>query len=109
MSNKIQTLILSLSTIMFVACEKVIDIDLNDVEPKIVVEANIDDIEGPYQVKLTKTVNYNQSNMFPTVSDAVVTLSDSEGNTEVLVESVPGIYVSTLIEGVPGRTYTLDI
>lgn len=91
------------------SCEKVIEIDLNDVEAKMVIEANVHDEGGPYQVRLSKSVNYNESNVFPAVTGAFITLKDDEGNTEVLTESASGYYHSTSITGVPGRTYTLDI
>lgn len=107
-SFKIIFSITALSFFLF-SCEKVIDIDLNDVESKMVIEANIDDEGGPYQVRLSKTVNFDESNTFPAVSGAIVTLTDSEGNSEILVESVPGYYIATTIDGVPGRTYTLNI
>ncbi len=100
--------ILAISLVLF-SCEKVIEVDLNDVESKMVIEANVHDEGGPYQVRLSKTVNYNESNVFPAVTGAYVTLKDSEGNSEVLVESAPGHYVSNTINGVSGRTYTLDI
>jgi len=100
--------ILALS-IVILSCEKIIVVDLNDVESKMVIEANVDDEGGPYQVRLSKTVNYNESNNFPAVTGAIVTLTDSEGNSEVLTESTAGYYLSTTIDGVSGRTYTLDI
>jgi len=93
----------------FVACEKVIDIDLNDSDPLLVIESNIHDEGGPYQVRLTKTVNFDESNSFPGVSGAVVTIIDSDGATEVLNEVSPGTYEMTTITGVPGKSYTLTI
>lgn len=91
------------------ACTKVIDIDLNSKDPHIVIEANITDAPGPYTVAISQTVNFSETNSFPPVTGAVVTVSDDAGNTEVLVESFPGNYQGTIIQGVPGRTYYLSV
>lgn len=95
--------------ILFTACEKVIDVDLKDAEPKIVIEANITDQPGQYKVVLSKSVSFSQENSFPAVTGAQVTLSDNSGNTEDLIESEAGTYSSAVIQGVPGRNYFLKV
>ena len=66
------------------SCQKVIDIDLNSAAPQIVIEGSISDQPGPYTVKITKTVNFSETNIFPAVSGAAVTVSDDAGNSETL-------------------------
>lgn len=90
-------------------CQEVIEIDLNKVPPAIVIEGNVTDQPGPYKVQLTTTVNFDQPNQFPAVQGATVTLSDNLGNSDLLVESAPGIYSSTTLTGVPGRNYFLKV
>ena len=90
------------------SCEKVINIDLNSSDPKIVIEAEISD-QSFCKVKLTQTVNFDESNSFPTVTGAVIKITDNLGNTEMLTETSAGNYTGTLLTGVPGRTYTLVI
>lgn len=90
-------------------CTKVIDINLNEANPKIVVEASITDEPGPYYVKLTETVNFSSSNTYPAVQGAFVTLSDNVGSKDTLIEVSPGIYQTKTIQGLSGRTYTLAI
>lgn len=94
---------------IFLSCQKVIDVDLNSSSPHIVIEGYISDQPGPYWVRISQTVNYNQPNTFPPVSGATVTLSDNIGNSELLTEFIPGFYMSSLMQGVPGRTYTLTV
>lgn len=101
--------VLLLILFAFSACQKVIDIDLNAVKSKIVIEAEITDQPGPYTFKITKTANFNESNNFPAVSGASVKISDNAGNSETLTETTPGIYVTTTFQGIPGRTYFLEI
>lgn len=93
----------------FSSCEKVIDLELNEADPKIVIEGSITDQPGPNIIKLTQTVNYDEPNTFPFVSGALVTLKDNVGNTETLKETLPGIYSTDTIQGVSGRTYTLNV
>lgn len=94
---------------LLLACEKEIDIDLNTSQPTIVIEGLVSDQLGPYTVKLTHTVNFDENNTFPPVSGASVIIYDDAGNREVLTETNPGIYHSMTIQGTPGRTYFLEV
>ncbi len=91
------------------SCQKVINIDLNSVSPQVVIEGNITDQPGHDTIIITQTVNFSQSNAFPAVTGAVVTISDNSGNTEMLTEAKPGKYVTSVIHGIPGRTYSLSV
>jgi hypothetical protein len=108
--NKFILLAATTFIVLFSSCEKVIEIDLNSEDPKVVIEAEVTD-NGmvPQTVRITKSVNFSESNTFPAVSGASVTLSDNAGNTATLTETSPGIYQTTAIAGVPGRTYYLNI
>ena len=94
---------------LFCGCEKLIDVDLNSSDPKIVIEAVIANMAEDYHVKVTRTVNFDESNEFPAVSGALVKLSDDAGNMEVLRETSEGVYTITELQGIPGRTYTLEV
>jgi hypothetical protein len=92
------------------ACEEVINIDLNTASPKLSVTAIITDQPGPYYVTLTKSESFFSSNdSFPAVSNAVVIISDNAGNSEKLTEIKAGVYQTTNLQGVNGRTYHLSI
>ncbi len=91
------------------ACKKVIDVDLNSAAPQIVIEGNINDSRGPYYITLSKTVNFDQTNVFPPVTGAHIVMSDNLGNSELLIEYSAGIYRTSSLQGTPGRTYTLNV
>ncbi|MBK0403032.1 DUF4249 domain-containing protein [Adhaeribacter sp. BT258] len=91
------------------ACEKVLDIDLKDAEPRIIIEANLSDQPGPHSVIISRSVGFNDLNDFPMVRGAKVTLTDNAGNSEDLLETKPGIYQTSNFMGVPGRTYVLNV
>ena len=95
--------------IVFSSCQKVIDLDLNSASPQIVIEGNVYDKTGPYLVKISQTVNFDESNVFPPVTGATVEISDDAGNSEVLIEASSGNYISSSLQGIPGRTYTLSV
>lgn len=94
---------------LFASCEKVIDIDLNSADPQIVIEGTITDQSGPYTVKISQTTDYFNPEKSPTISYAIVNITDSEGNFETLLETEPGIYQTSTMQGVIGRTYELYV
>jgi len=96
-------------TLILSSCTKVIDIDLNSVSLQLVIEGNISDLPVPYTINLSKTVNFSETNVFPPVSGAIVKISDNTGNSEILTETSPGIYTTSIIQGTPGKTYTLTV
>ena len=94
---------------LFSACEKVIDLDYQGNQSRIVIEGSVTDAQGPYFVKITKSVGLSSSGAFPVVDNALVTLSDDAGNSEVLSPQGGGVYRSALTQGKEGRTYTLTV
>ena len=92
-------------------CEKEVVIDLNQANPKLVIDANITDQTGPYNIILSRSGNYFEPSLtFPPVSNASVIVSDDLGRIDTLKESsTAGIYKSSSLIGQPGRTYMLNI
>ncbi len=109
MKRKDSILTLFVGTLALFSCQKIIKVDLNSSAPKVVIEGSINDEPGPYFVKVSQTVNFDQTNIFPAVTGATVIISDDAGNSEALTESSPGVYRSATITGVAGRTYTLSV
>ena len=94
----------------FSACKKVIKVDLNSSSARYVVQGNVTDVAGTYTVTITKTINFDQDNIFPTVSGAMVVITDvSAGVTDTLAETLPGNYTTHVLAGTPGHTYKLYV
>lgn len=91
------------------SCEKVIDLDLNTTDPHVVIDGNITDQPGPYTVNVTQTTKYLTDQPSPGVSGAKVIISDNTGITDTLKEQIPGVYVTTHIQGKVGNTYFLSV
>lgn len=99
------------SLIGFSCHREVIDIDLKGMGSQIVIEGTITDKPGPYRVKvkISKTGDYFEPDVFPAISGANVVVSDDAGNSAVLQEIEVGIYSTNSLRGIPGRTYTLKV
>ena len=99
-----------IATVSLAACTKVVHVDLNSSDPKLVVEGSVTDQPGPYMIRLSRSVNFDADNNLPPASGAVVTISDNiSGITDTLAETSPGYYYTHSITGVAGHTYLLTI
>lgn len=95
--------------ILFTSCEKVVELDLENADATLVIEGNITNQPGPYYVKLTKTLTFEQSGIYPGVENAQVIISDNTGISDTLKYIENGIYATSKLEGTEGRTYTLTV
>ncbi|MDR6781474.1 hypothetical protein ABIE26_002038 [Pedobacter africanus] len=96
-----------------VSCTKVVDMDLETAAPKLVIDASIDWVKGTsgneQKIKLSTTTGY-YSAIFPTVSGADVTITNSANTVFGFIESPgTGEYVSSDFRPVIGETYTLKV
>jgi hypothetical protein len=94
---------------IFTACQKIINVDLNEVSPMIVIEGFIIDRPGPYMVTISKSGSYFDQPDLPAVSGAKVIIADNYGSVDTLKETKPGIYLTSSLRGSPGRVYTLKV
>lgn len=98
-----------IAILFLIACEEVIDIDLNDSNPRLVIEGSIDNSNGPFTVKVSQTINYFGENDVIPVDVERVTISTATGYSDILVSIAEGEYRTTNILGEPGETYTLTV
>ncbi len=95
--------------ILFASCQDIIDIDLNEIDPKIVIEGSVVSGEN-VKVTVSYTTDYYNPTDFPGISGAVVTVSDGEGSSEILKETeTVGLYESSEIVCEYGKTYELKV
>ncbi|GHT36688.1 hypothetical protein FACS189435_0160 [Bacteroidia bacterium] len=106
MKNILSIIVIAL---LFASCEEVIDLDYKNNQSKIIIEGNITNEAGPYFVKITKSIGLADTESYPTVDNAVVTISDDAGNSEILIPQENGVYSTSALIGVEGRTYTLTV
>ncbi len=92
-----------------VTCKKVVHLELNTASPSIVIQGNVYDHAGPFVVKISRSVNFYDPSVYPAVSGANVTISDNLGHSDQLTEKAPGMYVTSILLGIPKTTYTLKV
>lgn len=109
-------LVLVLLAAVFSGCEKTIELDLKQSEPKIVIEGLLTDHTTHNYVKITRTTGFYSSGKSPRVTDATVMVEDDAGNSFTYLHNPnnhadsAGFYVPEVrFKGVAGRTYKLTV
>lgn len=101
---------LFLTGIALASCEKVIDVDLKDASPIIVIEGIVTNRADSQVVRIHRSVPFGESNVFPEVTGAIVTILDnSSGRLFTLRERRPGYYMARNFTGRSGTTYNLKV
>jgi len=110
-TKKLLNLFLSAALLPFcISCyQDIIDLELDGMESRIVIEGIVSNKFGSTQVKISKTSGiYDDESILP-VSGAMVNISDNHGNSEILNETSDGIYRTSNIRRSPGTTYFLNV
>ncbi len=108
--KKYTTLLLPLAAaLLLVSCEKVIDINLNESEPRLVVEGAVTLDNGPFYVHLTTSGDFFTGDGITPVSDASGYISTSFGETDSLVNMGNGVYRTSGLAAIPNSLYTLHL
>lgn len=97
-----------ITLVLLSSCTEVIHIDLNSSDPQVVVEAHLAE-SGRVEVRLRRSVNFEEDNVFPAVEGALVYLEDEFGNSTQLNEIEPGEYLSSLLQVQNEKSYRLVI
>lgn len=78
--------------VMLTACEKVIDVDLDEADPKLVIEAKLQEGTHEFEVQISYSAPYFENELPEYVNDAEVTLIDGNGNSVKVPFFQKGIY-----------------
>ena len=78
-------------------------------KPKLVIEGVINDFDNQCIIKLSKTTDYFNRKTNPTVSGAVILLTDNSGTVVKFNETEPGIYLGESVQAKSNMNYTLSI
>jgi len=102
------TIILLAFSLLAFSCEKVIHIDLNEANPRYVMEGNIIAGNTSIQLKISKTTSYFNPTSPELVNNAMVTISDGTNITPV-ASIGNGIYSVTNYSPQIGKTYVVKV
>jgi hypothetical protein len=113
MKKSILYIILVFTSVVFSSCEKVIDVDLNNAEPKLVIDAVIKWQKGTtgeeQVIKLSLTNDFFTNEILP-ANGASVTITNSIDEAFVFFEDGnTGNYICSNFNPVIGETYTLVV
>jgi len=102
-------MVLVVVVVALFGCEQKIDLKLNDAAPKIVIEGWVTDEPGPYEFKVSRSSPYLGDGADIHVSGALLVLRDDLGAVDTLIESSPGWYRTTTMQGQREHNYFLDV
>ncbi len=102
--------------VLLAACDEPIELDINQVDPKIVIEGLVTDKPGYQMVKVSRSVGFYTEGKTPRITNAVVTVEDDLGEVVSFTHNPrnhpdsAGIYLPPSgFVGKIGRTYTLHV
>ena len=95
-----------LALLLFVSCEKEIDIDYRSVEPIYVVEASVSNEGMKARVSQTQDMDNNETKS--DVTNASIVVTGSDGSETRLSHQKDGKYLS-MVKGKEGVTYQIDV
>ncbi len=104
-----QLLFLSVIVALISSCQKVIDVDLNEANPKVVIEANYTAEDSTVAVVVSKTANYFGSNAPTKLNNAVITITDQSGVSTNVPLIGDGFYELNNYIPAFNSTYTLTV
>lgn len=99
-----------LIVLLLTACEKQVYPELEEIEPRLVVDGWIYSEPMPYYVYLSYTDAYFSQDVPPAATGATVYLAENGVWIDTLQEMFPGFYFTNgMWQGQPGNTYQLKI
>ena len=95
--------------IIISSCQKVIDVDLNETDPKFVIEANYTAEDSTVSVKITFTSSYFDASAPTTVNNATVVITNHLGMSLPVTFIGNGMYELTNYVPIFETNYTLTV
>ncbi|MBN1652089.1 MAG: DUF4249 domain-containing protein [Bacteroidales bacterium] len=95
--------------LLFVSCEKIIQLDLNQNESVLVVDAMVSNIPNHTEVRLSESKPLFSAEPYAKISHAKVRIIQADGTSVILDEQAPGIYKRDHFKGIENSEYQLQI
>lgn len=94
---------------IFWSCERVIDVDLNEASPEIVIEGNLSGTDAELEVTISKTGSYFNTGPVEKVKNVRVVLENGQEHQKEAKETADGRYRIDNISLVENETYKLIV
>ncbi|WP_316751252.1 DUF4249 domain-containing protein [Pedobacter gandavensis] len=95
--------------LLFTACEKVIELKLDEATPVVVIDGGVSDQNEVQRIKISKTYSFTEPNKFNGATGAKVVLGVDGSGSIVFKEVSPGIYESVKFKGKSGSKYDISV
>ena len=109
-------ILLIISSVALVACEKTVILDVNQSQPRVIIEGQVTNRPGYQYVKVTWSSGFYSTEQSPRIENAAVSVSDDAGNHYDFIHNPGGDADSAgyyrpaqPFVGVIGRTYHLSV
>ncbi|OEK04788.1 DUF4249 domain-containing protein [Roseivirga misakiensis] len=108
--------LLAFVALLVFGCEETVQLDLGQLEERVVIEGLVTNEQDGHYVKLTRTRDFYTNGPAERIEDATVSVSDENGNTYSFVHNPNGLpeeegfyYPITPFQGQIGTTYSLSV
>jgi hypothetical protein len=91
------------------SCTRVIDLKLGNNSGDLVIEGNLTNARGLQYITIRRNVPFSNTNTYPPVTGATVSVTDAAGNVRQFTEGPAGTYSIGRFTGQPGISYTLQV
>lgn len=91
-----------------VGCQEVVELDLENGEPRYVIQAELTFGDSLARVQVSKSVGISETNDFPQVTGALIEITDELGTVTTLVEDSAGYY-SAPFDVQEGTSYIINV
>ncbi|RZT92396.1 uncharacterized protein DUF4249 [Ancylomarina subtilis] len=108
---KEKLLYFSVLLILLNSCTEKFYPDTNEDVSTLVIDGKITNGQGPYEVRLFRTVSINIADTLLPEIGAVISIYDNDGNSDSFTETTPGLYhnISPDFKGKVGHSYWIEI
>lgn len=79
--------------VLLIACDDQIEADLTEIDPIIVIDAWLDDTGNGQRISVRRSQQYFDSSPLTGIEDAIVTITDDDGNTYPFTHTGQGEYL----------------
>ena len=110
--NRIHILPFGLLTLLLpvlFSCEEVIHLDLKNTAPRMVIDATLNATSGRCLVRVSKSLDFYQTDTAVAQKGALVDLISDSGNVYPLAEISPGLYSADQLTVKPGALFKLSV
>lgn len=102
-------IIILIGILTFVSCEDIIELDLQDTAPRIVIEGTLNMTTNTAQVIFTKSNGFYDDATPIAISGVIAVLQNESGTAIMLSENEPGIYIAENVVAKPGEKWSIEI